>query len=109
LVGKPREIFEYLEPLYNDYRKVREKVDVGYKMTHVDEFIEVLLGGDYSCDISLPYLPKRALLEETEDLPRRVSGLEDELDESDDEETINMQQSPTIISRSPSIEREKER
>jgi len=89
LVGKPMEIYQYLEPLYNDYRKVRQRIEIGYQMTHVDEFIEVLLHSDFYCDIALPYLPKRSILEETEHLPPRVSGLEDELDEeASDEENV---------------------
>jgi len=84
LVGRPKEIYQYLEPLYGDYRKIRERVEIGYRVTHVDEYVQELLHGDYVCDIALPYLPKRSILEETEGLPPRVSGLDDELDDEDD-------------------------
>ena len=38
LVGKPLEVYQYLEPLYNDYRKIRErKEDGAFGLTHMDE------------------------------------------------------------------------
>lgn len=38
LVGKPLEVYQYLEPLYNDYRKLRErKEEGGFGLTHMDE------------------------------------------------------------------------
>ncbi|CAI5491233.1 unnamed protein product, partial [Closterium sp. Naga37s-1] len=44
LVGKPMDVYQYLEPLYNDYRKVRRKLESGtFVLSHVDEFIEELL------------------------------------------------------------------
>ena len=66
LVGKPVEVYQYLEPLYNDYRKVRyQNNDGGYELRHIDQFIEELLTKDYSLDIALPRLPKRWTLEST--------------------------------------------
>jgi pre-mRNA-splicing factor 38A len=56
---------------------------LGWQLKHVDEFIDELLTGDYSCDVALPHLPKRHLLEDQGMLQPRVSALE-ELD--DDEE-----------------------
>lgn len=67
--GRPREIFEFLEPLYADYSKIRIRSFEGWSLSSVDAFIETLLTSDYSCDISLPFLPKRAHL----GLPRRVN------------------------------------
>lgn len=29
LVGKPTDVYQYLEPLYNDYRKLRQKTAEG--------------------------------------------------------------------------------
>jgi len=71
---------------------------LGYRQSHVDEFIGELLHTDYMCDIALPYLPKRSILEETENLPPRVSGLEDELEESSDEGDTNSPVRNTSIS-----------
>jgi len=44
----------------------------GYSLTYFDEFIDDLLTKDRVCDIILPRLTQRAVLEETEGLaPRR--------------------------------------
>jgi len=32
LVGTPADIYQYLEPLYNDYRKIRLRLTQGEKM-----------------------------------------------------------------------------
>lgn len=84
LVGKPLDVYNYLEPLYNDYRKIRRRhPDSSYSITHIDEFVDELLTSDYSCDISLPFLPKRHTLEEAGQLMPRVSALQDELEIED--------------------------
>jgi len=80
LIGKPVEIFSSLEPLYNDYRKARKRTDMGFVYTHVDEFIDELLHGDYSCDIALSFLPKRHTLEYQGLLGPRISALAEELE-----------------------------
>ncbi|OMP07421.1 Pre-mRNA-splicing factor 38 [Corchorus olitorius] len=59
LTGIDTDIYRYLEPLYNDYRKVRRRSPDGkYSLTHVDEIIDELLTTDYSCDIALPRIKK---------------------------------------------------
>ena len=64
LVGKPVEVYQYLEPLLNDYRKVRHHTPTGaFTLTHVDEFVWDL-SKDQCCDIALPAFPT-ALLENT--------------------------------------------
>eukprot|EP00965_Chrysotila_dentata_P216886 6189634-Pleurochrysis_carterae.AAC.1 len=64
LTGRPAEVYQYLEPLYNDYRKLRRRLTSGeYGITHMDELVEELLHEDYAFDIALPHLPKRTLLE----------------------------------------------
>jgi pre-mRNA-splicing factor 38A len=78
LVGKPLDIYQYLEPLYNDYRKLRFRGVAGWALKHMDEYIEELLTGDYCCDVALPHLPKRHLLEDQKLLAPRISALEDE-------------------------------
>jgi pre-mRNA-splicing factor 38A len=50
----------------------------GYTLTTFDEFIDELLTQDRVCDIILPRLTQRAVLEETEGLAARKSLLEDE-------------------------------
>ena len=67
LIGRPREVYEYLEPLYNDYRKLRLMTSEGkYVLTHVDEFVDSLLNSDSVCGtLALPRLPKRWELEKS--------------------------------------------
>ena len=55
LTGKPLEVYEYLEPLLNDYRKIRYATPQGkFQVRHVDEFVHDLLSKDFACDIALP-------------------------------------------------------
>ena len=55
LVGTSLEVYNYLEPLYNDYRKLKVMNRSGeLKLSHVDEFVDQLLHEDRSCDIILP-------------------------------------------------------
>lgn len=55
LVGTSLEIYNYLEPLFNDYRKLKVMNRNGdLQLSHVDEFIDELLHKDRSCDIILP-------------------------------------------------------
>ncbi|VVB02974.1 unnamed protein product [Arabis nemorensis] len=80
LTGSDVDVYRYLEPLYNDYRKVRQKLSDGrFSLTHVDEVIEELLTKDYSCDIAMPRLKKRWTLEQNDLLePRKsLSGIAD--------------------------------
>merc|ERR1712168_1322229 len=84
LVGTSLECYKYLEPLYNDYRKMRQKEKVGdnaFSLTHMDEFIDQLLHEERCCDIMLPRIQKRHVLEENEELEARISALEDDLDD----------------------------
>ena len=55
LVGRAVEIYQYLEPLYNDYRKIRERLaDGNFALSHVDEVVDRMLRTDHLFDISLP-------------------------------------------------------
>lgn len=59
------QVYRYLEPLYNDLRKVRQlRSDGGYELTHLDRVAEDMLYKDYLFDIALPRLPKRNEMEE---------------------------------------------
>lgn len=80
LVGKPVDIYTYLEPLYTDYRKLAQRSPGGWQLTHMDEFIDELLTGDACCDITLPRLPKRSILESSGALGPRVSALDGEIE-----------------------------
>ncbi|KAG6618449.1 Pre-mRNA-splicing factor 38A [Phytophthora cinnamomi] len=84
LVGRPRDVYELLEPLLSDYRKIRRRNVIGWELTHVDEIADALLNEEYYIDLALPRLVDRELLERNEGLPPRRSPLEDELDAAGD-------------------------
>ena len=89
LVGSSAEVYRYLEPLLNDYRKVRRRVKSGgCELTTVDAFVDELLTKDFCCDIALPRLAKRFALEATGALEERKSLLEEEVGEGEDFETV---------------------
>lgn len=70
------DVFEILEPLLNDYRKLRYRYMDGHNdIVCIDEFADQLLAEERVCDIQLPRLTQRRVLEENEGLPRRVSKL----------------------------------
>jgi len=81
LTGSALDCYKYLEPLYNDYRKIRRvNRDGTFILTHVDEFVEELISEERSCDVILPRIQKRSVLEENNQLETRVSALEEDLD-----------------------------
>eukprot|EP01036_Dinobryon_divergens_P034823 gene34823-45049_t len=86
LVGKPDDVYQYLEPLYNDYRKIIFRGTKGFELKHIDELIDMLLTEELVCDIALPYVPKRLKLEETGILEVRRSVLEDDIEDDDEDE-----------------------
>ncbi|WOL00471.1 pre-mRNA-splicing factor 38 [Canna indica] len=87
LTGSVTDVYRYLEPLYNDYRKLRRKSPDGkYSLTHVDEVIDELLTKDYSCDVALPRVQKRWNLEACGLLEPRRSALEDDFEEEEEKE-----------------------
>lgn len=62
LTGRPAEIYEMIEPLYNDFRKLRFRESTGWKITYMDELADELLTSERYCGIALPHLPKRDVL-----------------------------------------------
>ncbi|KAH9608134.1 hypothetical protein KSS87_015584 [Heliosperma pusillum] len=92
LTGTDTDVYLYLEPLYNDYRKLRMKNQDGhFSLTHVDEFIDDLLTKDYSCDIAMPRIKKRWNLENIGTLEPRRSALEDDFEEEEEKEEDEME------------------
>jgi pre-mRNA-splicing factor 38A len=98
LTGSSKEIYETLEPLLNDKRKLRFRqhgisdliiLDGKHVIIFMDVFIDDLLRKDRVFDTILPRLTKRHVLEELGDLEPRVSSLEQELllEESDSSES----------------------
>ncbi|TFK42814.1 PRP38 family-domain-containing protein [Crucibulum laeve] len=74
------DVYELLEPLLKDYRKLRERNMAGYSLTYFDEFIYALLTEERVCDIILPRLAKRQTLEENGDIGPRKSRLLDAME-----------------------------
>ncbi|CAJ0937817.1 unnamed protein product [Ranitomeya imitator] len=57
LTGTASDCYKYLEPLYNDYRKIKTQNRNGeFELMHVDEFIDELLHSERLCDVILPRL-----------------------------------------------------
>lgn len=74
------DVYKHLERLYSDNRKVTyRKIDGSFEKLYIDEFIDHLLRDERYCDIILPRLTQRRVLEETGRLPPRISALDAEL------------------------------
>jgi pre-mRNA-splicing factor 38A len=85
LTDKSHQVYMKLEPLYNDYRKLRIlNPDGTYNITHMDEYIELLLNSESVYDITLPKLTKRAVLEQSQEIAPRLSLLEADLNLDDE-------------------------
>lgn len=108
LTGTALDCYKYLEPLLNDYRKIRrQKRDGNFELSHMDELIDQLLHEERVCDVQLPRIQKRSVLEENNELEPRTSVLEGDLleeqDGSSDEEPEQ------VVEDRRRVEREKER
>lgn len=76
LTFPPLDVFEILEPLLDDYRKLRfRSMDGSYSILTIDEYADQLLNEERVCDIQLPRLTQRRILEEVEGLGKRRSKL----------------------------------
>lgn len=110
LTGTSLDCYKYLEPLYNDNRKLRNQNRSGqFEIMHMDEYIDELLRNDRVCDIILPRIQKRFILEENNELEPKVSALDDDLDEdmpSDEEIVDKLSESPK---KKPKKDRERSR
>ena len=84
LTWEPVEIYQTLEPLLSDYRKLKHRKRDGFILTFMDQFIDDLLTKDRVCATSLWKLPARSMLEDLDLLEIRISPLNDELDHLDD-------------------------
>lgn len=95
---RPADVYEVLEPLLKDYRKIRYRGmgesyyiglvrhhfvhphSGGYSIVHMDEFIDQLLNEERVCDLILPRLTKRDVLEELDEIGPRKSRLLDAME-----------------------------
>ncbi len=60
LTGTSLDCYKYLEPLLNDFRKIRTQDRNGaFHLSHMDEFVDNLLREERVCDIQLPRLQVR--------------------------------------------------
>ncbi|XP_071725551.1 pre-mRNA-splicing factor 38-like [Rutidosis leptorrhynchoides] len=118
LTGTDIDVYRYLEPLYNDYRKLRWKLGDGqFALTHVDEVIDELLTKDYSCDIALPRIKKRLTIEAIGALEPRKSALEDDFEDEEEKDEddqlmdtdVGGHEKDYIRGRSPTRERGRDR
>ena len=83
LTGTPLEIYQYLEPLYNDFRKIRIRLPSGdYGLTTIDQVIDDMLHEERMFNILMPRLLKRQVLEKTYGLDPYVSEVQ-RLDQAD--------------------------
>ncbi|KAI0075476.1 PRP38-domain-containing protein [Panus rudis PR-1116 ss-1] len=80
------EVYEILEPLLKDYRKLRKREQSSYTLTYMDEFVDELLREERVCDIILPRLTKREVLEDIGEIGPRQSRLLDAM-EGDEEKS----------------------
>jgi pre-mRNA-splicing factor 38A len=78
------ECYQILELFLNDYRKIQERLQNAFSLTHVDEFVDSLLSGERVCETALPRIPTRLALEGSDALEPRVSLLEGEIGSDDD-------------------------
>lgn len=70
------QVFELLEPFYNDNRKLRLRDSKGeFTIVYMDEFVDRLLNNEVVLDIVLPRIQKRQNLEEQELIEPRQSVL----------------------------------
>ena len=111
LTGTSLDCYKYLEPLLNDYRKIRTQIrDGNFELSHMDEFIDQCLHDERVCDVQLPRLQKREILEENNELEPRVSLLEGDL--LDGEEASSDEEPEPVVEkkdREKDREREKDR
>jgi len=82
-----KECYQILEPFLGDYRKLRQRGQRGFELTYVDEYVDELLRGERVCDVSLPRIPTRFALEETEELEPRENLLGSEIDSDEEVKT----------------------
>ncbi|KAH8373065.1 hypothetical protein KR009_011224 [Drosophila setifemur] len=118
LTGAALDCYKYLEPLYIDNRKLRRQNRAGqFEIVYMDEYIDELLRNDRVCDIILPRIQKRSILEENNEIEPKVSVLDEDLDDelpSDDEkaedrETHRPKENSSSVVRRPRRARSKSR
>lgn len=85
---KEEEVYEVLEGLLGDGRKLKRRTREGWVLTWVDQFVDDLLGKSRICGTTLPRLNPRGWLEDEGRIEARVSALGEELDEMEDASAV---------------------
>ncbi|GJE97070.1 pre-mRNA-splicing factor 38 [Phanerochaete sordida] len=96
------EVYEILEPLLKDFRKIRYRNSGGYHLTFMDEFVDQLLRDERVCDIILPRLTKRDVLEDNGEIGPRKSRLLDAMEGKEEEGSERGRSRSRSPDRSPS-------
>nr|AEE61653.1 unknown [Dendroctonus ponderosae] len=110
LTGSSLDSYKYLEPLYNDNRKLRrQNRQAQFELVHVDEFIDELLREERVCDVILPRLQKRHILEENNEIEAKVSALEDDMDEEMELEEPDLTKYHVVENAKPKEKKERKR
>lgn len=115
LTGSSVDCYKYLEPLLADSRKLRrQNRDGQFELIHIDEFIDSLLRDERVCDVILPRIQSRHVLEENNELEPKVSILEEDIEEgvesSDEEEpTEKRREKENRSKHSPTKEKRRDR
>ncbi|CAJ0947712.1 unnamed protein product, partial [Mesorhabditis belari] len=108
------DIYNYLEPLYSDFRKLRVVIwAVGFELMYMDDFIDMLLREESVFDIQMSRLQKRIALEEIAAIEEYKSPLDEDLrkvsesESDDDDKATRKKERPSLISRKRSRSRER--
>ncbi|XP_050315704.1 pre-mRNA-splicing factor 38 [Anthonomus grandis grandis] len=111
LTGSSLDCYKYLEPLYNDNRKLRrQNRQAQFELVHMDEFIDELLRDERVCDVILPRVQKRHILEDNNEIEAKISALEDDLDEDIEmEETAELEKYQLVEEKESKTKEKKER
>lgn len=115
LTGSSVDCYKYLEPLLADSRKLRRQNREGqFECIYMDEFIDSLLREERVCDVILPRIQSRHVLEENNELEPKVSILEEDIEEgvesSDEEEPTDKRRDKEYRDKhSPAKEKRRDR
>ncbi|PNS16135.1 hypothetical protein CAC42_4536 [Sphaceloma murrayae] len=86
LTGEAKEVYTTLEGYLGDGRKLKRRTREGFRLSHVDEFVDELLTKERVCGVSLWKMPARTVLEDMDQLEPRVSLLGSEIEDLDEDE-----------------------
>lgn len=74
LAAKPKDVYKLLEPLYEDYRKICVRgVDGSFTVSYMDVYVNELIKNDTCLGITLPKIPCRSVLVDSNELEEYVS------------------------------------